>query len=59
MEQKDRMLTKKEALENVQRALRRGALIYHYFCETLVQELGEEKGKDLIRKAVDAYGERI
>jgi nitroreductase len=59
MEQKEGTITKKEALENVQRALRRGALIYHYFCETLVQEFGQEKGKELIRKAVDAYGERI
>ena len=59
MEHKDEVISKKEALENVQRALRRGALIYHYFCETLVEEFGEEKGKELIRKAVDAYGERI
>lgn len=59
MGQKDMTMTKKEAHENVQRALRRGALIFHYFCETLVDELGEERGKELIRKAVDAYGERI
>jgi len=59
MEHKDEVISKKEALEKVQRALRRGALIYHYFCETLVEEFGEEKGKELIRKAVDAYGERI
>jgi nitroreductase len=52
-------MPKKEALENVRRALRRGAMIYHYFCETLVEELGEERGSELIRKAVDAYGKRI
>jgi nitroreductase len=34
-------------------------MIYHYFCETLVEELGLERGTELIRKAVDAYGERI
>jgi nitroreductase len=59
MEHKDEGVSKKESLENVGRALRRGALIYHYFCETLVEELGEKRGKELIRKAVDAYGERI
>jgi nitroreductase len=59
MGQKDGTITKKEARENIQKALRRGALIFHYFCETLVDELGEGRGKELIRKAVDAYGERI
>ncbi|UCE41284.1 MAG: L-2-amino-thiazoline-4-carboxylic acid hydrolase [Candidatus Aminicenantes bacterium] len=59
MEQKHGTITKREALENVQRALRRGAMLYHHFCETLVDELGEERGKELIQKAVDAYGERI
>jgi nitroreductase len=59
MEQKDETITKKEAHENVQRALRRGALIYHYFCETLAKEFGQERGRELIRKAVGAYGERI
>jgi nitroreductase len=43
----------------VQRALRRAALIFYYFCETLVDELGEVKGHELIRRAVDAYGDRI
>jgi nitroreductase len=59
MEKKDGVIDKKEVLKNVQRALRRGALIYHYFCETLVEEFGQKKGTELIRKAVDAYGERI
>ena len=59
MERKEGDAEKKEILENVQRALRRGALIYHYFCEMLIREFGEERGKELIRKAVDAYGERI
>lgn len=59
MERKDGMISKAEALDNIQRALRRGAMIFHYFCETLTEEFGEERGKELIRKAVDAYGERI
>jgi nitroreductase len=59
MKNEKRTISKRKELDNVNRALRRGALIYHYFCRTLVEELGEEKGKELIRKAVDAYGERI
>ncbi len=59
MEQNHETITKKESLENIQRALRRGAMLYHLFCETLVDEFGEERGKELIRKAVDAYGTRI
>lgn len=36
--------------------LRRASLIYHFFYETIIDELGEEKGTEMIRKAVDAYG---
>ena len=45
--------------DQIQRALRRTALLYHYFVETLVKELGREKGTELALKAVMAYGERI
>jgi nitroreductase len=59
MNESPEMIAKKEALEQVQLALRRTALIYHYFCETLTDELGEKKGLELIRKAVAAYGAHI
>jgi len=59
MKKKEEMISKKEALQQIQFALRRTAMIYHYFCETLVKELGEEKAMELTRKAVDAYGNRI
>jgi nitroreductase len=59
MEKKEEMISKKEALRQIQFALRRTAMIYHYFCETLAEELGEEKAMELTRKAVDAYGNRI
>jgi nitroreductase len=49
----------KESLRQIRLALRRAALIYHYFSDTLIKEFGEERGRELIRKAVDAYGERI
>jgi predicted ArsR family transcriptional regulator len=32
-------------------------LLYYHFAKTLVDELGEEKGKELITKAVHNYGE--
>jgi nitroreductase len=59
MKSENETMSKKEANKNVRLALRRGAMIYHHFCQSLVEEFGEEKGKELIRKAVDAYGERI
>lgn len=59
MTNKEEMISKKDALNQISLALRRTALIYHHFAETLVEELGEEKGKELIRKAIYAYGDRI
>ncbi len=55
----DEDLSKNEALVQVNKALRRAALIYHHFAETLVKELGTEKGLELIRKAVAAYGNQV
>ncbi len=59
MVNKEDMITESETLRLLQLALGRVALIYHYFCETLTDELGEQRGQDLIRKAVDAYGDHI
>jgi len=47
------------ASEQLSRALRRAALLYHSFAETLIRELGEEKGRELTRLAIDAYGTHI
>jgi len=44
MEQREETVPKAEALRQINLGLRRAALIYHYFCETLVNELEEEKG---------------
>jgi nitroreductase len=52
-------ISKGEALKQVNLGLRRAALIYHHFAETLVKELGKEKGSELIRKAVDSYGSQV
>lgn len=59
MEKQDGDMHSDEALRDIQRALHRGALLFYSFCETLIGEFGEEKGKEVIRKAVDDYGERI
>ena len=54
--QRDEIIEKEEALKQINLALRRAALIYHCFCETLVGELGEAQGTEMIKKAVEAYG---
>lgn len=43
--------------EQVRLMARRTALLHFYFSKTLIDELGEQKGVQLIRKAVLAYGE--
>ena len=52
-------IDKKEALRQVRQALHRTALLYHHFAETLVAELGEKRGTDLISKAIEAYGTQV
>lgn len=59
MKEKEKTISMEEALNQIQLALRRTALLYHFFAKTLVDELGEECGKRLIRKAIDAYGNHI
>lgn len=45
--------------ENVDRALHRAALLYKHFAETLQRELGPERARDIIKKAVYAYGGQV
>ncbi|MBP1768831.1 MAG: hypothetical protein H6P98_2946, partial [Candidatus Aminicenantes bacterium] len=52
-------IQKEEALRQIRQALHRTALLYHHFAETLVAELGEKRGTDLILKAIGSYGARI
>lgn len=59
MNENDEMISKKEALRQIKLGVRRAALIYHYFAKTLVDELGEDKGTELIKKAINAYGTHI
>ncbi len=49
-------ISKKEAERQVLLLARRCASLYQSFAEALVNELGEEKGKALILKAIEDYG---
>jgi hypothetical protein len=49
----------KEAIEQVETAFIRLALMHLSFSNILVQELGEEKGKELILKSIIEYGKRV
>lgn len=45
-----------DALQQILITAERMAMLYYHFASTLVTDLGEEKGKELIRKAIAAYG---
>jgi hypothetical protein len=49
-------ITIKECTEQVQLMARRTALLHYYFSEAIIEELGEERGQELIKKAIWAYG---
>ncbi len=48
-----------EAKEQVSKVCRRLGLLHLSFAKTVVEELGEEKGKQLVLKAIKDYGARI
>lgn len=48
-----------DALEQVRRVCVRLALLHLSFARTLVNEFGEERGRDLVLKAIKDYGIRI
>ena len=48
-----------EAREQVSKVCRRLGLLHLSFARTLVEELGEKKGKQLVLKAIKDYGTRI
>ena len=49
----------KEVREQVEVAITRLALLHLSFAKTLVQELGERKGKELAVKSILEYGRRV
>lgn len=52
-------IPKTEALAQILTSVERLAMLYYHFASTLVGELGEEQGKELIRKAIAAYGTEV
>ncbi len=59
MSQKKEMIEKEEAFRQVKSMINRAALIHYAFARTLVDELGEKKGKALAKKAAELYGELV
>ena len=59
MKTEKQMIAKSEALEQVNLALRRAALLFHAFAETLIETFGDEEGQRLILKAITSYGTHI
>jgi len=53
------MVTKEEAFQQVKSMITRAALIHWAFAKTLVDELGEKKGKALAKKAIELYGKEV
>ncbi len=59
MAEKKEMISRDEASTQVNRMITRAALIHYAFTKTLVEVLGEKKGKALAKKAIDLYGEWV
>ena len=59
MAEKKEMIPKKDAFKQVKSMIDRAALIHYAFTKTLVDELGDKKGKELARKAIQLYGEMV
>jgi len=57
--EKEEVVPLREAIEQVRIAMSRLALMHLAFSRTIVEELGEEKGKELILKAILDYGRRV
>ena len=56
---KKEMISKEEAFQQVKSMITRAALIHYAFAKTLVDELGEKKGKALVKKASLFYGKMV
>jgi len=57
--QRERAVPLEEAKQQVGIALTRTALLHLAFSRTLVEEFGEERGKELILRAIMEYGRRV
>lgn len=59
MAKREEVVSIKEAREQVEVAINRLALMHLAFSRTILEELGEVKGKDLIIKSILEYGKRV
>jgi len=59
MTDKEEVVPLEDAIEQVKVAITRIALIHLGFSKVLVEELGEEKGKELIIKSIVEYGKLV
>ena len=59
MDKNDEMISKQEAFAQVKSMIKRTALIHYAFAKTLIDELGDEKGRELTQKAVLLYGSLV
>ncbi len=53
------LIPQKEALQQVLITVERLAMLYYHFANTLEKELGREKGRELVAKAIAAYGREV
>ena len=53
------IVTKKEAIKEVEMTARRISLLHLAFAKTLLQELGDDEGKRVVLKAIKYYGKLI
>ena len=59
MNNQTEMVSLADAKEQVSKVCKRLALLHLSFAKTLVEEYGEEKGKELVLKAIKNYGIRV
>ena len=52
----DEKISKEEASRQVVLMAKRCAILYETFAETIMAELGEEKGAEVVARAIKAYG---
>lgn len=57
MSEQDQNITPEACAQEVTLMARRTALLHYYFSEAVIAELGEEAGRKVIVKAIQAYGD--
>ena len=50
------MISEQDCVQQVRKMGNQVGLLFYHFAKTLIDELGDAKGKELIQKAVESYG---